>query len=216
MSKTSIEAKVVVLGSQGVGKTSVILRYVGEIFSRQVSPTIGASFFTCKMAVNDGHVTLQIWDTAGQERFRSMAPLYYRNANAAFLVFDITNYESFLSMKDWVTELQRNVEEPVVMCIMGNKIDLCDSRAVDESEAFDYASSIGAMYFETSAVTFEGIEAAFLQIAIELLNVHEMKAATDDSMNISSMNKSSCNGLRLSSESSKGSDENYEHTFFCC
>ncbi|XP_076324553.1 uncharacterized protein LOC143232697 isoform X3 [Tachypleus tridentatus] len=102
----SLEAKVVVLGSQGVGKTSVVVRYIGKAFSRHLSPTIGASFFTCKLTIQGFHVKLQIWDTAGQERFRSMAPMYYRNANAALLVFDITSYESYLNMKTWVMGIE--------------------------------------------------------------------------------------------------------------
>lgn len=113
----------------GVGKTSLVVRYVGKMFSRHMSPTIGASFFTCKLNVEDMRVKLQVcssshlyvgtcfilvnifncsifcckvWDTAGQERFRSMAPMYYRNANAALIVFDITQYYTFEAMKVWV------------------------------------------------------------------------------------------------------------------
>ncbi|XP_013785823.1 ras-related protein Rab-31-like isoform X1 [Limulus polyphemus] len=167
----SLEAKVVVLGSQGVGKTSVVVRYIGKAFSRHLSPTIGASFFTCKLTIQGFHVKLQIWDTAGQERFRSMAPMYYRNANAALLVFDITSYESYLNMKTWVMELRRNVEEAVVMCVLGNKCDLKSNRAVNTTEAQQYAVSIGATYFETSAVSNEGIEEAFAQTALGLIEV---------------------------------------------
>lgn len=72
----------------------------------------------------------QIWDTAGQERFKAMAPMFYRNANAALLIFDITSSSSFESMKGWVQELKRNVDEPMVLCVVGNKIDLADNRKV--------------------------------------------------------------------------------------
>ncbi|XP_023216346.1 vacuolar protein sorting-associated protein 21-like isoform X2 [Centruroides sculpturatus] len=190
MNEKSIEAKVVVLGLQGVGKTSIILRYVGQVFSRHVSPTIGASFFTCRMSVNDCHVTLQIWDTAGQERFRSMAPLYYRNANAAFLVFDVTNYESFTIMKTWVEELQRNVEEPVTMCILG------------------------ALYFETSAITFEGIEDAFIHIAEELVNNYEKCDFVENSSFSSNLSHRSI-GLHINSVCKKDNEKDEEH-LFCC
>lgn len=214
MSEKSIEAKVVVLGLQGVGKTSIILRYVGQVFSRHVSPTIGASFFTCRMTVNEYHVILQIWDTAGQERFRSMAPLYYRNANAAFLVFDVTNYESFLIMQGWVEELQRNVEEPIVMCIMGNKIDLNVKREVDEKEALQYAILIGASYFETSAITFEGIEEAFIHTAKELVNVYEKGEFVENSNFNSSPGQRSI-GLHIDSVCKKEDRKDDEH-LFCC
>lgn len=95
---------------------------------------------------------LQVWDTAGQERFKAMAPLYYRNANAALLVFDLTQYNSFVEIKSWVQELQRNVQEPMVLSLVGNKLDLEEKRAVSREEAALYATSIGGNYFETSAL----------------------------------------------------------------
>ncbi|XP_026742377.1 ras-related protein RHN1-like [Trichoplusia ni] len=94
----------------GVGKTSLVVRYIGKMFSKHISPTIGASFFTCNINLENARVKYsspQVWDTAGQERFRSMAPMYYRNANAALLVFDITSVNSFQAIKGWVKELQR-------------------------------------------------------------------------------------------------------------
>lgn len=81
-----------------------------------------------------------------------MAPLYYRNANAALLVFDLTQYNSFVEIKSWVQELQRNVQEPMVLSLVGNKLDLEAKRAVSREEASLYATSIGGNYFETSAL----------------------------------------------------------------
>ncbi|CAH2268451.1 jg16881 [Pararge aegeria aegeria] len=147
-----VEAKIVVLGSQGVGKTSLVVRYIGKMFSKHISPTIGASFFTCNINLEDARIKLQVWDTAGQERFRSMAPMYYRNANAALLVYDITSAGSFAAIKGWVKELQSNVPEPMVLSLVGNKCDLEESRAVAQSEAAQFAASIGAAYCETSAL----------------------------------------------------------------
>merc|ERR1711974_92550 len=89
------DAKLVLLGNSGVGKTSVVLRYVQGVYSLDQPSTIGASFMTKRMFLDDWKVKLQIWDTAGQERFRSMAPMYYRGASAAILVYDITSVESF-------------------------------------------------------------------------------------------------------------------------
>lgn len=169
----SIEAKVVVLGSQAVGKTSVVIRYVGGMFSKAVSPTIGASFFTYKLTLNNYRMKLQVWDTAGQERFRSMAPMYYRKANAAMLVYDITSEDSFYDIKDWVSELKKNVDTPIVMCLVGNKNDLEESRQVNVKEAQEYADSIGALFHETSALKNVGVEEAFLQVAQQLVKLYE-------------------------------------------
>ncbi|XP_047038357.1 ras-related protein Rab-31 isoform X2 [Helicoverpa armigera] len=167
-----IEAKIVVLGSQGVGKTSLVVRYIGKMFSKHISPTIGASFFTCNINLDNARVKLQVWDTAGQERFRSMAPMYYRNANAALLVFDITNFNSFVAIKGWVKELQSNVPEAMVLSVVGNKSDLEELRAVQASEAAQFAESIGAHYCETSALhDQQGIDEVFLNTAAALLKL---------------------------------------------
>lgn len=123
MSVNANDVKVVILGPQGgsvtglgqsdsgcllgVGKTSLALRYTGKSFSASVAPTIGSSYFPRKLIVRDTVLHLEIWDTAGQERFRSMAPLYYRNAKAALVVYDITSYESFLALKIWVRGLHQ-------------------------------------------------------------------------------------------------------------
>uniref|UniRef100_A0A1B6DII9 Uncharacterized protein n=1 Tax=Clastoptera arizonana TaxID=38151 RepID=A0A1B6DII9_9HEMI len=174
----TVEGKVVVLGAQGVGKTSMVVRYIGKMFSHHISPTIGASFFTCKINVEDVRVKLQVWDTAGQERFRSMAPMYYRSANAALLVFDITQYFTFTSIKSWIKELQRNVEEPLVLCVVGNKIDLENQRKVSRDEALEYTSSIGGTYYEVSALNDQGIEEVFLNTAIGLINLSKDSSVT--------------------------------------
>lgn len=112
----------------------------------------------------------QVWDTAGQERFRSMAPMYYRNANAAMLVFDLTQYNTFAAIKGWVKELQQNVEESMVLTVIGNKSDL-HQRQVDGEEGRKYATSIGATYHEISVLHNEGVETVFLAIAKGLLRV---------------------------------------------
>ncbi|GFS42348.1 ras-related protein Rab-21 [Trichonephila clavipes] len=163
------EAKVVILGAQGVGKTSVIHRYVGHMFEQHTSPTIGASFFSCKIRIDDQDLELLIWDTAGQERFRSMAPMYYRNANAAILMYDITCYSSFESMKEWVTELKVRLEEPIIICVVGNKVDKHTQRQVGFKEAAEYAMSIGSLYHECSALNSKGVEVIFLDIAQEII-----------------------------------------------
>jgi Ras-related protein Rab-21 len=134
---------------------------------------------------------MQLWDTAGQERFKAMAPMYYRNANAALLVFDVTNHTSFEEVKSWILELQRNVQEPMFLLLVGNKIDLVEQRAVSREEAFIYAQSIGAKFLETSVVcdqvishprtkaspstqltvSLQGIEQVFVSIGLGLIHL---------------------------------------------
>ncbi|KAJ8058629.1 hypothetical protein OCU04_012805 [Sclerotinia nivalis] len=124
---TSLEAKIVVLGAQGVGKTSLLFRYIKNQFNPQTTTsTVGASFLTKRVvdAESDTVVRLQIWDTAGQERFRSISRLYYRGANACILCYSITSQTSFNEMSVWLTELRRNLPADIILHIVGTKADL--------------------------------------------------------------------------------------------
>jgi len=174
LQSTSIVAKVVLLGDSGVGKSSLVVRYVEGVFSNVVKSTIGASFFTKRLTVNGAKVKLQIWDTAGQERFRSLAPMFYRGAAAAIVVFDITNEASFEKLKSWVTELRTNVEDNLVICIAANKQDLSSERRVASNKVIDYAESIGATVFETSARINSGVEEMFASVANNLVTQHAL------------------------------------------
>ncbi|CUA77639.1 Ras-like GTP-binding protein RYL2 [Yarrowia lipolytica CLIB122] [Rhizoctonia solani] len=122
-SQPNLDAKVVIMGSAGVGKTSLVTRYVEGRFG-QTTTTTGAFFYSKKAIVDGTKVRLQIWDTAGQERFRSMAPMYYRGASAAILVYDITSASSFEDVKLWIDELKRNCDPGLLIFIVGAKADL--------------------------------------------------------------------------------------------
>ncbi len=109
-STANLELKVVVLGDKGVGKTSLVNRFIEGTFQISYQSTIGAFFQTKKVTVSNGvSFKMQLWDTAGQERFRAMAPMYYRNSSAAIVCFDVTKEETFVKMKDWIEELIKNV-----------------------------------------------------------------------------------------------------------
>ncbi|KAJ9298998.1 hypothetical protein DTO271G3_3240 [Paecilomyces variotii] len=126
---SSLEAKIVVLGAQGVGKTSLVQRYVKNAFDpSKTASTVGASFVTKRVldSTSDTVVRLQIWDTAGQERFRSISRLYYRGANACLLCYDITDEQSFQEMTGWLVELKDNLgeDESIVIHVVGTKSDI--------------------------------------------------------------------------------------------
>ncbi|ERS96427.1 ras-like GTP-binding protein [Sporothrix schenckii 1099-18] len=127
---SSLEAKIVVVGSQGVGKTSLVTRFCkGQFDPSQVTSTVGASFLTKRVVDSDSDtvVRLQIWDTAGQERFRSISRLYYRGANACILCYSITDANSFAEMGIWLTELRRNLPSDIVLHVVGTKADIVAS-----------------------------------------------------------------------------------------
>ncbi|KFA78078.1 hypothetical protein S40288_05428 [Stachybotrys chartarum IBT 40288] len=124
---SSLEAKIVVLGAQGVGKTSLVMRYCkGSFNPSQITSTVGASFLTKRVVDTDTDtvVRLQIWDTAGQERFRSISRLYYRGANACILCYSITDAQSFSDMGSWLLELRRNLPADVILHVVGTKADI--------------------------------------------------------------------------------------------
>lgn len=125
-SQNNLEAKIVVLGSQGVGKTSLVHRYVKGFSPSNTASTVGASFLTKRVVdIDTGAVVrLQIWDTAGQERFRSISKLYYRGANAAILCYDITEASSFTEMGRWLSELRENLAEDTILHVVGTKADI--------------------------------------------------------------------------------------------
>ena len=156
--------KIVLLGEGRVGKTSIFLRYTkGEYNERQVS-TIQASYLDKTIVVNNTSVNLSIWDTAGQERFHALGPIYYRDADAALLVYDITDKESFSKVRKWVKELRKIVGNDIIIVIAGNKIDLEKQRNVTEEEALSYVTSVQANHFYTSAKSNRGLEEVFQDI----------------------------------------------------
>ncbi|KAI0729401.1 P-loop containing nucleoside triphosphate hydrolase protein [Fomitopsis betulina] len=126
-----IDAKIVIMGNTGVGKTSLLHRYTQNKFDpKNTTSTTGAFFVTKKVYVDGIKVRLQLWDTAGQERFRSMAPMYYRGANAALLLYDITNASSFDDVRGWLEELKKNCDPDLIIYIVGAKADLTYKRQV--------------------------------------------------------------------------------------
>mmetsp|Transcript_76489 Transcript_76489/g.127462 ORF Transcript_76489/g.127462 Transcript_76489/m.127462 type:complete len:205 (+) Transcript_76489:25-639(+) len=170
--------KVVLLGEGRVGKTSLVIRYCRDSFNEVEASTVQASYFDKQVAVGDKRINLAIWDTAGQERFHALGPIYYRDADAALLVFDITDVESFSRVKSWVRELRKMVGEEIVLCIVGNKIDLERQRLVGRQEAQEYAQSVGARFGETSAKTGRGIDEVFTVLARRLLDSSKFAAGT--------------------------------------
>lgn len=163
------QCKVVLLGEGRVGKTSLVLRYVHNTFSDKQQPTIQASYLDKRLNIGDTSLNLAIWDTAGQERFHALGPIYYRDADAALLVYDITDHDSFEKVKNWVKELRKMVGNEIVLCIAGNKVDLDRNRQVTLAEASSYAESVGATHHNTSAKLNQGIEDVFLSMAKTLI-----------------------------------------------
>lgn len=162
------EVKVVLLGDTGVGKSSLVLRFVTNNFKPYSESTIGASFMSKMIMVDGKPIKFQIWDTAGQEKYHSLAPMYYRGAAAAIIVYDITRSNTFKTLKNWVEELMAQGPPDIAIAIAGNKADLADQREVESSAAAAYAQEIGAMYLETSAKDDLNVHDIFVQLSHRL------------------------------------------------
>ncbi|KAK5046586.1 Vacuolar protein sorting-associated protein 21 [Exophiala bonariae] len=139
--KPSSSVKLVLLGEAAVGKSSLVLRFVNNDFQENKEPTIGAAFLTQKISLPSRVIKFEIWDTAGQERFASLAPMYYRNAQAALVVYDLTKPTSLTKAKHWVAELQRQASPGIVIALVGNKLDLCAESSGDGADSSDPAVS---------------------------------------------------------------------------
>lgn len=166
--RKEVQFKLVLLGNSSVGKTSLINRFTKDEFTEFEEPTIGASFLTKKVPLDDGStVKFDLWDTAGQERYKSLAPMYYKGAAAALVVFDVTAPESFEGAKDWVRELQQNAPPSIIIALAGNKVDL-GNRRVTTDQGKELAQRHSLMYFELSAKTGERVQEAFRELAKRL------------------------------------------------
>lgn len=168
MAEKKINHKMVLIGDTTVGKSSCAVRFSKDEFYDCQQPTIGAAFLTQDVPLDGYTIKFEIWDTAGQERYRSLAPMNYRGAAAALVIYDITLEESFNGAKKWISELQQYRNDDIVIAIAGNKLDLEDEREVPKEEAKQFADENGYIFYETSAKTGENVNNVFVEIAKKL------------------------------------------------
>ena len=168
MSVETQKYKLVLLGDTSVGKSCLAERFVKDKFMDYQEPTIGAAFLTKKFKINKEIIVFEIWDTAGQERYKSLAPMYYRGALAALVVYDITNNDSLIGAKAWIKELRKRGQTGCIIAIVGNKTDLEEKRQVPTLKARNYAIEQSCIHIETSAKTAHNVERLFEIIASRL------------------------------------------------
>jgi len=165
MNNATFQFKLVLLGDTSVGKSSLVIRFVKGQFNDYQESTIGAAFLSQIVRLDDATVKFEIWDTAGQERYHSLAPMYYRGAGAAIIVFDITSRSSFNRAESWVKELQTQGNKDAVIALAGNKVDRADDRQVSQEDAERFASANGIFYMETSAKENINVKELFMELA---------------------------------------------------
>lgn len=164
--------KIVAVGSGGVGKTSLIRRFALNKFGTNYVMTLGVDFTTKELTVFDKFVKIVCVDTAGQEYYGRIRPSYYSGATAAFIVFDLTNRNSFESLPKWIAELRQYLPN-IPIAIVGNKLDLAkenaSARRISEEEASEFSKKNDMHYFETSAKEGEGVDHIFLHLSEKIL-----------------------------------------------
>ena len=160
--------RLVFLGDQSVGKTSIITRFLNDSFDDSYQATIGIDFESKIVYLEDRTVRLQLWDTAGQERFKSLIPSYIRDSSVAVVVYDVTNRHSFQEAEKWVGEVREERGDSVLVFLVGNKIDLVERREVSTEEGQAKAEELSARFSETSAKASTNVKQLFRQIAQDL------------------------------------------------
>ncbi|KAI0288999.1 P-loop containing nucleoside triphosphate hydrolase protein [Russula brevipes] len=168
----SINVKLLLIGNSAVGKSSLLLRFCDQQWFSEDSPmpTIGIDFRISRMEVNGQTVKICIWDTAGQERFRTITPSYYRGAQGAVLVYDVSIRESFRGISRWLEELETHAQPDIVKIIVGNKVDKEHSRVVSTDEGAGFAARNGCLFVEASAKTAEGVTEAFGDVVARIID----------------------------------------------
>ena len=164
--------KLILIGNSGVGKSSIIQRYMKHTFEESYKCTIGVDFLMKTLEIKNKIVKLQLWDTAGQEKYKSMVSSYYRGANVALVVFDLTNHSSFDSLPLWIENYYKNGPEQKNIILIGNKKDMEEERQVTQEEAELFSETNNMIYFETSAKEGDNIEYVFNYTAEKLVDFY--------------------------------------------
>ena len=163
--------KLIFLGDQAVGKSCILNRFMNDTFSEEYQATIGLDFQSKNIQIDNQDINLLLYDTAGQEKFRSLIPMYTRDAKIILLVYDITSKESFNHISDWLKDLTTVKKEEVIFALVGNKIDLDDKREVTYEEGENFAKEHEYIFSEISAKTGDGFQELFYKNLFEKIRI---------------------------------------------
>ena len=174
--------KVVLVGESGVGKTSIITQFIDQTFQEDQQSTTGGTFSTKSVVCDNGKtLKFEIWDTAGQERYRALTKMFYKDANAAVLVYDITRKDSFEEIQNyWSNQIKESSPEGIILAVAANKSDLIDHEAVDEEIARKFADDLGAIFVTTTATQIDPVNDLFIQIAKKYTGSNEIKIKEEE------------------------------------
>ena len=157
--------KILLVGDSGVGKSSMLSRFVDEIYTDEFISTVGVDFKIKTIDIHNQICKIQVWDTAGQERFKSITSVYYKGANGCIMVYDVTNKQSFDNIHNWLCELEMYAPIDIPVLLVGNKTDMGRQRIVSEEDGLTLAKYYNLNFLETSAKNNTNIDMAFLSLS---------------------------------------------------
>ncbi len=174
--------KIVLVGETGVGKTSIFSQFIDNVFHEDFQASTGSTYHTKSIKFDDGkELKLDIWDTAGQEKYRALTQMFYKDANAAILIYDITNQDSFEELKKyWVKQIKESSSSDIIIVIDANKSDLIEEEQVNEEDARKFADEINAIFCCTSAKNKVGIDDLFVEIVKKYTGKTDFKVLTEE------------------------------------
>ena len=192
--------KVLLLGNSDVGKSSLLLRFVDQVWNEAFVPTIGVDFKVKTLNINEKKVKMQIWDTAGQERFRTVVSTYFRGAHGILLLYDVTNRDSFKNLESWLIEIEKNAKEKVLKILIGNKCDLTQDREISTEEGKAFALRNGMEFMETSAKMNTNVSEAFETLGKLMIEFSGSKNNNNIQKNNDGKNLKASSGMNLNTK----------------
>lgn len=185
--KPETEYKLLLLGDQAVGKSSLMLRYTDDVFNFNIMGTAGIDLKRKKVTIEDEVIKIMIYDTAGHDRFRQIANAQYKGAKGIVIVYDVTDNKTFDSVATWMNHIKENAESGVELILVGNKIDLTNEIVIKSENGNELAQKYGVPFIETSAKTSQNVESAFSTI---IKNIYaKNKSKSHDNLEIINTDK---------------------------
>ena len=187
--------KILVVGDSTVGKTNFIRMFIENKFNQNYMTTSGIDLKTSSIEIKNKKIRVQLWDTAGQEKYKAITKNLFLKVQAALIVYDITNEETFNNLKTWVRSIKEECGKQIQMLIIGNKNDLNEERVVDKNIAMEYAKEEKIDYLETSSKTGDNIQKAISLLCEKVLENTEFTndfSFTLDATTVSNKNKRKC------------------------